>query len=91
MAAKPVSNAIKKQFGGDPQLRMAKAKAGPLVTDNGNFIIDWLDFDKNANMDQLHQGLVNIPGVVETGIFTSGMAQAAYFGNEDGSVEFKEL
>jgi len=90
MAARPVTMAIHKQFGGDAVLRMAKAKAGPLVTDNGNFILDWMNFDKELNMDKLHQSLVSIPGVVETGIFTSGMAQTAYFGNEDGSVEFKQ-
>ncbi|MFW9896801.1 MAG: ribose 5-phosphate isomerase A, partial [Candidatus Thorarchaeota archaeon] len=32
-----------KTLGGTPKLRMAQAKAGPLITDNGNFIID-VDF-----------------------------------------------
>lgn len=35
----PVMNQIKK-LGGAPVLRMAKSKAGPVVTDNGNFIVD---------------------------------------------------
>ncbi len=28
-------------FGGRADLRMAKSKCGPVVTDNGNFILDW--------------------------------------------------
>eukprot|EP00045_Choanoeca_perplexa_P006681 m.57515 g.57515 ORF g.57515 m.57515 type:complete len:99 (+) comp13733_c0_seq8:478-774(+) len=36
-------------LGGEPVLRMAKSKAGPCVTDNGNFIID------------CHFGLINEP------------------------------
>lgn len=41
MAYRPVKNSIEEKFGGRAELRMAKAKAGPLVTDNGNFILDW--------------------------------------------------
>ena len=29
------------------QVRMAKAKAGPVVTDNGGMIIDWYDLHKS--------------------------------------------
>ena len=28
-------------LGGRADLRMAKSKCGPVVTDNGNFILDW--------------------------------------------------
>lgn len=67
-------------------LRMAKAKAGPLVTDNGNFIIDWqFDSVPAAGWRQVGMELNNIPGVVEHGLFI-GSAKVAYFGNEDGSV-----
>ena len=41
-AYRPVEKEIERKFGGKPILRMAKAKAGPLVTDNGNFILDWV-------------------------------------------------
>ncbi|KAG8737043.1 ribose-5-phosphate isomerase rki1 [Ceratobasidium sp. 414] len=67
-------------------LRMAKMKAGPIVTDNGNFCID-APFDE-VYMRDPHNLLTNIKmltGVVEVGLFC-GMAKAAYFGNEDGSV-----
>merc|ERR1712061_357698 len=44
MAMRPVTKNLELTFGGKAILRMAKAKAGPLVTDNGNFILDWVDF-----------------------------------------------
>ena len=71
-------------LGGTPVLRMAKAKAGPLVTDNGNFIID-ADFGKIANPQELNLKLLQIPGVVDTGLFVN-MASKAYIGQKDGEV-----
>ncbi|OCB90697.1 ribose 5-phosphate isomerase [Sanghuangporus baumii] len=71
-------------------LRMAKGgKAGPVVTDNGNFVID-APFDEEMMRDP-HELLTKIKmltGVVEVGLFCH-MAQAAYFGNADGSVTIK--
>jgi len=70
----------------EPVLRMGKAKAGPVVTDNGNFVID-APFDEahmREPLELLHR-LKMLTGVVEVGLFC-GMARAAYFGNEDGSV-----
>lgn len=65
---------------------MGKAKAGPLVTDNGNFVID-APFDE-AHLREPEALLMKIKmltGVVEVGLFIR-MARAAYFGNQDGSV-----
>ena len=76
-------------MGGKPVLRMAKSKAGPVVDDNGNFIID-ADFGIIKNPAELNQKLVMIPGVVETGLFI-GMTVKAYFGQEDGSITTREL
>lgn len=72
------------ELGGKPQLRMAVKKAGPVVTDNGNFILD-CDFGEIASPSELHSSLKSICGVVETGIFPN-MAEIAYFGQEDGTV-----
>jgi hypothetical protein len=61
---------------------MAKAKAGPVVTDNGNFVID-APFEEALYKDP-HTLLIQIKmltGVVEVGLFC-GMAKAAYFGNQ---------
>ncbi|KAI9441469.1 ribose-5-phosphate isomerase [Lactarius indigo] len=70
-------------------LRMGHAKAGPVVTDNGNFIID-APFSEDV-MKRPHELLANIKlltGVVEVGLFCN-IVKAAYFGNQDGSVTAK--
>ncbi|KAJ7336681.1 hypothetical protein OS493_011903 [Desmophyllum pertusum] len=83
MSYVPVMRKMEK-LGLKPVLRMAQAKAGPVVTDNSNFIIDCL-FDKVHNWKELNTQLNLIPGVVETGLFV-GMAECAIFGKADGTV-----
>jgi len=70
-------------------LRMAKMKAGPVVSDNANFIID-APFQKDFMKDPypLMAKIKMLTGVVEVGLFCY-MAKAAYFGNEDGSITVK--
>lgn len=75
-------------LGGVPRLRMAVAKAGPCVTDNGGLILD-ADFGEIDDPAALHARIKALCGVVETGLFP-GMAVRAYFGKEDGSVEVWE-
>lgn len=71
---------------GTPVLRMGKAKAGPVVSDNANFIIDCtFPEDQMRAPTALNSAIKLITGVVEVGLFC-GMAKAAYFGNSDGSV-----
>ncbi len=65
-----------------PLLRMAVAKAGPCVSDNGNFIID-ADFGSIERPAELETKLCAIPGIIETGLFIQ-MASEAYFGMQDG-------
>jgi len=67
-------------------LRMAVKKAGPVVSDNGNFIID-APFDREKMIDPftIMAQIKMLTGVVEVGLFCR-MAKAAYFGNEDGTV-----
>lgn len=86
MAYVPVMKHIK-TLGGNPKLRMAVAKAGPVVTDNGCFIVD-ADFGIIDDPVSLEAKLRKIVGIVETGLFI-GMACKAYFGNADGSVTSK--
>lgn len=83
MAYIPVRNKLQ-GLGLEPVLRMAKSKAGPVVTDNGNFVFDAL-FSAPREWEELETRLLRIPGVVETGLFV-GFAEVAYFGMEDGSV-----
>ncbi|GMK55811.1 hypothetical protein CspeluHIS016_0208670 [Cutaneotrichosporon spelunceum] len=83
-----VTAALKK-IGGSPTLRMAKAKAGPVVSDNGMFIIDctFPEVQMKEPAD-LNRCIKLITGVAEVGLFC-GMAKAAYFGNDDGSVSVR--
>jgi ribose 5-phosphate isomerase A len=53
---------------GVPVLRLGKMKDGPVITDNGNFVID-VDFGVIADPLSLAAELSQIPGLVEHGIF----------------------
>nr|CAB3265691.1 ribose-5-phosphate isomerase-like [Phallusia mammillata] len=87
MARVPIKRKIESNFGGKAELRMAINKAGPVVTDNGNFILDW-KFDKVHKWSEVHKEIKLMPGVVETGLFVD-MTNAVFFGLEDGSVKTK--
>jgi len=65
-------------MGGKPVLREAKGKVGPVVTDNGNFIVD-VDFGPINAPKELDSKLKSIPGVIETGLFVE-MADVVYVG-----------
>jgi ribose 5-phosphate isomerase A len=84
MAFVPVMDRLK-SMGGDPVLRMAVNKVGPVVTDQGNFMID-VRFPSIENPRDLELRLNNIPGVVENGLFV-GLADLIIVGvREDGTV-----
>ena len=83
MSYLPIMNKLEK-MGGKPSLRIAKSKSGPLITDNGNFIID-VDFGEISNPGDLNTNFLKIAGVVDTGLFIN-MASKAYIGLEDGNV-----
>ncbi len=80
----PIMKEIEK-LGGTPNLRMGVAKMGPVVTDNGNFIID-VDFDIIKDPEDLNKKLLSISGIVDTGLFIN-MEPIAYIGKKDGSVQ----
>lgn len=65
------------------------AKAGPVVTDNSNFIID-ADFGEIQDPRHLHEQIKLLVGVVETGLFIDNACKS-YFGFPDGSVQLQEL
>jgi len=67
-----------KRMKGKPVLREVEGKVGPVVTDNGNFIVD-ADFGPIEAPDDLNCKLKSIPGVVETGLFV-GMTDLLYVG-----------
>ena len=58
-------------LGGEGTLRMAKKKAGPIVTDQGNLILD-LTFRNGIDEPELLESHINnIPGVLENGLFVN--------------------
>ena len=58
-------------LGGKGNLRMAQKKAGPIVTDQGNLILD-LSFRHGIDEpDLLESQINNIPGVLENGLFVN--------------------
>ena len=69
MAIAPVMRAIK-ALGGKPELRMGVKKAGPVITDQGNMVLD-VKFDTIDRPAELEKTLNNIPGVLENGIFVN--------------------
>ena len=60
---------IIQEMGGVSNLRMAAKKAGPVVTDQGNLILDVLFDDGIENPKDLEILINNIPGVLENGLF----------------------
>ena len=72
-------------MGGRARLRQSAGKVGPVVTDNGNFILD-ADFGSIAHPTQLDRRLKMLPGVLDTGLFLK-MVDCVYVGRKDGKVE----
>jgi ribose 5-phosphate isomerase A len=57
------------EMNGSSSLRMATKKAGPIVTDQGNLILDVLFNDGIKNPKDIEMSINNIPGVLENGLF----------------------
>ena len=69
-------------LGGEPTLRRAEAKDGPVVTDNGNLVVDCA-LGPIDDPEAVARSLSAIPGVVEHGLFV-GLVDAVYVGTDDG-------
>jgi ribose 5-phosphate isomerase A len=66
------------EIGGKPRLRERMEKVGPVVTDNGNLLID-VDFGLIKKPIDVENKLKKISGIVETGLFIE-MADTVYVG-----------
>lgn len=71
--------------GGDPTLRAAERKDGPVVTDNGNLVLD-CGFGAIDDPAALAATLAGVPGVVAHGLFV-GMADEVHVGGDAVAVE----
>ncbi|MBF2058005.1 MAG: ribose-5-phosphate isomerase RpiA [Cyanobacterium sp. T60_A2020_053] len=89
MAVTPVMSKLE-ALGGKPELRMGIKKAGPVVTDQGNLVID-VKFDDISNPSALESTINNIPGVLENGLFV-GVTDVVLVGEIiDGKAVVKEF
>jgi ribose 5-phosphate isomerase A len=89
MAIAPVTRALEK-LGGKPELRMGVRKDGPVITDQGNMVLD-VTFVSIPNPAELEKILNNIPGVLENGIFV-GVTDIVLIGEiQDGQPIVREM
>lgn len=89
MAVTPVMRKLEK-LGGKPELRMGIKKAGPVVTDQGNLVID-VKFEQIDNPAELERTINNFPGVLENGLFV-GVSDLVLIGEiKDGKPFVREM
>ncbi|WP_232686963.1 ribose-5-phosphate isomerase RpiA [Halobacterium zhouii] len=79
--AYPVVEEAVRGLGGDPELRAAECKDGPVVTDDGNLVLD-CGFGEISDPASLASELSAVPGAVEHGLFVD-LADAVYVGTDD--------
>jgi ribose 5-phosphate isomerase A len=72
-----------KTLDGNATLRETKGKLGPVISDNGNAIMD-ATFGSIADAAKLERELKMIPGVVETGLFI-GLTDVVYLGTDSAT------
>ena len=79
------------RLSGTADLRMAVRKAGPVITDQGNLVLD-VSFQKGVSEpEDLERRINNIPGVLENGLFVN-LADEILVGQiTDGVVEVRRL
>ncbi len=89
MAVAPVTRALE-GLGGTVELRMGVKKDGPVITDQGNMVLD-AKFDAIADPEAWERLINNIPGVLENGLFV-GVATEELVGEiKDGKASERSL
>jgi ribose 5-phosphate isomerase A len=77
MAVAPVMRHLR-ALRGDPAIRMAERKDGPVISDEGNLIVD-VRFERIDDPPALEREINLIPGVLENGLFC-GLADLVLVG-----------
>ena len=89
MAVTPVTRALE-ALGGTPELRMGVNKDGPVITDQGNMVLD-VKMTGIDNPAELEKTINNIPGVLENGLFV-GVADEVLIGEViDGKASVRTM
>jgi ribose 5-phosphate isomerase A len=78
-------------MGGDAQLRMAVKKAGPVVTDQGNLVLDVKFVGGIPDPESLEKAINNLPGVLENGLFVNLADQVLVGEIRDGVAGVQDL
>jgi ribose 5-phosphate isomerase A len=89
MAISTVMRALQ-HLGGQPELRMGQRKAGPVVTDQGNLVID-VKFELIEQPAELERTINNIPGVLENGLFVDCVDLVLIGEIQDGTPIVREM
>ena len=79
------------ELGGDAQLRMAVKKAGPVVTDQGNLVLDVKFAGGIGDPEGLEKTINNLPGVLENGLFVNLTDQVLVGEIVDGVAGVRDL
>jgi ribose 5-phosphate isomerase A len=87
-AVVPVSRRLR-EMDGEVSLRMAVKKAGPVVTDLGNLLLD-VTFRGSFEPGKMENELKLIPGVLEDGLFTKKTPRLVV-GRPDGTIETRDF
>lgn len=80
----PVTQALQ-ALGAEVTLREALRKAGPVITEHANLLLD-IRFKEDVDCAALEAEINRIPGVVENGFFTR-LRPTVFVGHPDGTVE----
>jgi ribose 5-phosphate isomerase A len=83
----PVIRALE-ALGTEAVLREAVRKAGPVITEHGNFIVD-VRLKQASDSAALEAEFNRIPGVVENGLFTR-IRPTVFIARRDGTVERRD-
>ncbi|MDR0290627.1 MAG: ribose-5-phosphate isomerase RpiA [Treponema sp.] len=81
------SKALEK-LGAAVELREALRKAGPIITEHGNLILD-IRFTAPVDPAVMERKINQIPGVVENGFFTCNKP-VVYIAHADGTIEVRK-
>ena len=88
MAVTPVMRALEQLGSTEMQIRMGQKKDGPVVTDQGFWIVD-AHFGGIENPSELNKVIHAIPGVLDHGLFID-MTQRVLIAEVDGTIRTME-
>jgi len=79
-----------RRIGGTAVLREGADRDGPVITDNGNFILD-CTFPSIADPPVLEEAIEQIPGVISCGLFTAFTKKTVVIVGQSSGVEVRSF